>query len=88
MLILFSGDTKLILLWKKIYHLSDKVRNTHLIWLFKKIDFVAEKNYIQARYHLLHSEDGKNCALMLVECHVNNGYPSEVDLFIAQAVLQ
>ncbi|XP_048764330.1 Golgi to ER traffic protein 4 homolog isoform X3 [Ostrea edulis] len=52
------------------------------------LSFWEEKNYGQARYHLLHSQDGQNCALMLIECHVNGGYPYEVDLFIAQAVLQ
>lgn len=52
------------------------------------LSFWEEKNYVQARYHLVHSQDGKNCALMLVECHVQKGFPNEVDLFIAQAVLQ
>lgn len=32
--------------------------------------------------------DGKGCAAMLLEYHVQQGYPSEVDLFITQAVLQ
>ncbi|KAK3090317.1 hypothetical protein FSP39_010901 [Pinctada imbricata] len=50
--------------------------------------FWREKNYIQARYHFLHSTDGRSCATMLIEYHTNFGYPSEVDLFIAQAVLQ
>lgn len=47
-----------------------------------------EHNYPQARYHYLHSMDGKGCAAMLLEYHVQQGYPSEVDLFITQAVLQ
>lgn len=47
-----------------------------------------EKNYPQARYHFIRSTDGSNCATMLVEYHVSKGYPSEVDLFIAQAVFQ
>lgn len=50
--------------------------------------FWKDKNYSQARYHFIHSTDGQNCALMLIEFHVNNGYSSEVDMFIAQAVLQ
>ncbi|XP_041362728.1 Golgi to ER traffic protein 4 homolog [Gigantopelta aegis] len=50
--------------------------------------FWQEKNYVQARYHLIHSTDGKLCASMLIEYHITKGYPSEVDLFIAQAVLQ
>lgn len=47
-----------------------------------------EKNYALARYHFLHSTDGSGCAAMLVELHRQRGYSSEVDLFIAQAVLQ
>ena len=48
----------------------------------------AEHNYPQARYHYVHSEDGEGCAAMLLEYHIARGYPSEVDLFITQAVLQ
>ncbi|XP_071509251.1 Golgi to ER traffic protein 4 homolog B-like [Diadema antillarum] len=47
-----------------------------------------EKNFFEARYHFLRSMDGEGCALMLVEYHLNKGYSSEVDMFIAQAVLQ
>lgn len=47
-----------------------------------------EKNYPQSRYHFIHSTDGDGCATMLIEYHISKGYPSEVDLFIAQAVLQ
>lgn len=50
--------------------------------------FFTEKNYVQARYHFLHSTDGKGCATMLIEYHLMKGYASEVDLFIAQAVFQ
>ncbi|XP_060601931.1 Golgi to ER traffic protein 4 homolog [Ruditapes philippinarum] len=50
--------------------------------------FWQEKNYVQARYHYLHSSDGKNLATMLIEYQTSQGYPSEVDLFIAQTVLQ
>ena len=49
---------------------------------------VSEHNYTQARYHYLHSEDGQGCAAMLLEYHTIQGYASEVDLFITQAVLQ
>ncbi|XP_052826871.1 Golgi to ER traffic protein 4 homolog [Octopus bimaculoides] len=57
---------------------------------FRVCDFVTftEKNYEQARYHFLHSTDGANTAALLIEYHVSRGFPSEVDLFIAQAVLQ
>jgi len=47
-----------------------------------------EKCYAMARYHFLRSEDGKECALFLIEYQTAKGYPSEIDLFIAQAVLQ
>ncbi|CAH0388985.1 unnamed protein product [Bemisia tabaci] len=50
--------------------------------------FWEEKNYVLARYHFLHSEDGKSFARMLVEIHCCYGYASEIDLFIAQVVLQ
>ncbi|KAJ1527592.1 hypothetical protein ONE63_007555 [Megalurothrips usitatus] len=47
-----------------------------------------EKNYSCARHHFLHSNDGTGFAMMLVEIHTLQGYPSEVDLFITQVVLQ
>lgn len=47
-----------------------------------------EKNYVVARYHFLHSNDGSSFAMMLVEIHTGQGYPNEVDLFITQVVLQ
>ncbi|XP_034249152.1 Golgi to ER traffic protein 4 homolog [Thrips palmi] len=50
--------------------------------------FWREKNYVLARYHFLHSTDGSSFAMMLVEIHTRQGYPSEVDLFITQVVLQ
>ncbi|XP_059475908.1 Golgi to ER traffic protein 4 homolog [Neocloeon triangulifer] len=50
--------------------------------------FWKEKNYFLARFHFMHSPDGRNCAKMLVELHVARGFSNEVDLFIAQAVLQ
>ena len=49
---------------------------------------LVEKNYAQARYHFERSNDGEHCAMMLIEYHVTMGYPGEVDLFIAQSVLQ
>lgn len=50
--------------------------------------FVAEYDYCQARYHFIRSEDGEGCAEMLIEYHIRCGYPSEVDMFVAQAVFQ
>ncbi|KAL5019328.1 hypothetical protein ScPMuIL_005050 [Solemya velum] len=52
------------------------------------IIFWQEKNYLQARYHFLHSSDGQTFSTMLIEFNIVKGYPSEVDLFLAQAVLQ
>lgn len=51
-------------------------------------NFWAEENYVQSRYHFLHSTDGTSCAKMLIECHLNYGYPSEAVLFLMQNVLQ
>ncbi|KAK2187110.1 hypothetical protein NP493_179g04051 [Ridgeia piscesae] len=50
--------------------------------------FWREKNYAQSRYHFLHSSDGEGCAAMLIEYQVTAGFQSEIDMFIAQAVLQ
>ncbi|XP_060718365.1 Golgi to ER traffic protein 4 homolog [Tachysurus vachellii] len=47
-----------------------------------------EQNYSESRYHFLHSSDGEGCAQMLVEYSSTRGYRSEVDMFVAQAVLQ
>ncbi|KAF6199400.1 hypothetical protein GE061_007426 [Apolygus lucorum] len=47
-----------------------------------------EKNYVMARKHFLRSYDGSSFGTMLVELHRSSGYTSEVDLFIAQTVLQ
>ncbi|KAM4697577.1 Golgi to ER traffic protein 4 homolog isoform 2-T2 [Rhinophrynus dorsalis] len=46
-----------------------------------------EQNYYESRYHFLHSSDGEGCANMLVEYSSTRGYRSEVDMFVAQAVL-
>ncbi|CAK9814267.1 Golgi to ER traffic protein 4 homolog [Anthophora plagiata] len=50
--------------------------------------FWKENNYTMARQHFIHSRDGPGCAALLVELHERGGYTSEIDLFIAQAVLQ
>jgi len=49
-----------------------------------------EKNFTESRYHFLHCgySCGEDCALMLIEYHITCGYPSEVDLFITQFILQ
>merc|ERR1719458_2400824 len=46
------------------------------------------KQYPEARQHFLQSSDGEGCGSMLVEFHLTRGYSSELDLFIAQTVLQ
>lgn len=48
----------------------------------------VEQNYCESRYHFLHSADGEGCAHMLVEYSTSRGFRSEVDMFVAQAVLQ
>lgn len=50
--------------------------------------FWRENNFVLARYHFLHSTDGRNFALMLIQVHRERGYANEIDLFIAQVVLQ
>ncbi|XP_015122743.1 Golgi to ER traffic protein 4 homolog [Diachasma alloeum] len=50
--------------------------------------FWQEKNYTLAKQHFIYSHDGAGCAAMLVEIHQQRGYSNEVDLFIAQVVLQ
>ncbi|XP_058013645.1 Golgi to ER traffic protein 4 homolog isoform X2 [Ahaetulla prasina] len=54
----------------------------------KVTDELLEQNYCESRYHFLHSTDGEGCANMLVEYSSAKGYRSEVDMFVAQAVLQ
>lgn len=55
---------------------------------FARILWEQEKNYKDSRYHYLRSYDGQSFATMLIEAHQTLGYPSEIDLFIAQTVLQ
>ncbi|MBV94777.1 Golgi to ER traffic protein 4, partial [Eschrichtius robustus] len=52
------------------------------------VDELLEQNYCESRYHFLHSSDGEGCADMLVEYSTARGFRSEVDMFVAQAVLQ
>ncbi|XP_049868916.1 Golgi to ER traffic protein 4 homolog [Pectinophora gossypiella] len=47
-----------------------------------------EKKYTAAHRHFLHSSDGNAYANMLIELHTTKGLKSEIDMFIAQAVLQ
>ena len=46
------------------------------------------KKYPESRQHFLQSSDGQGCGHMLVEFHQRRGFNSELDLFIAQTVLQ
>lgn len=55
--------------------------------LYKKFTHL-ESNYASAQYHYLRSSDGLGFAAMLVELHRSRGFKHEVDLFIAQVVLQ
>lgn len=58
--------------------------------LHNRIGYVywSEANYASAQYHYLRSSDGLGFAAMLVELHRTRGFKHEVDLFIAQVVLQ
>lgn len=46
------------------------------------------KRYAESRQHFLHSSDGSGCGTMMAEFHVNNGFPTELDIFIVGTVLQ
>ena len=48
----------------------------------------TEGNYAEARNHFLYASRPEDYGSMLVEFACKKGYPSEADLFIAQAVLQ
>lgn len=48
----------------------------------------SEGNLEQARHHFLLSKDGSGCGQMLIELSQTKGFSKEVDLFIAQVVLQ
>ncbi|KXJ75372.1 hypothetical protein RP20_CCG011847 [Aedes albopictus] len=47
-----------------------------------------EDNLSQARHHFLLSKDGAGCGHMLIQLSQTKGFPSEMDLFIAQVILQ
>lgn len=47
-----------------------------------------EGNMEQARHHFLLSRDGAGCGQMLIQLSQSKGFPTEIDLFIAQVVLQ
>ncbi|XP_017881119.1 Golgi to ER traffic protein 4 homolog [Ceratina calcarata] len=64
----------------KIGHPDLHQKIAHVFW--------KEKNYPMARLHFIYSKDGFGCAEMLVELHEQRGYTNEIDLFIAQVVLQ
>lgn len=68
-----------------VYHKSGHPK---LHEAFARILWEQEKNYKDSRYHYLRSYDGRSFAIMLIEAHQTLGYPSEIDLFIAQTVLQ
>ncbi|CAF2530296.1 unnamed protein product [Rotaria sp. Silwood2] len=70
---------------RSVYH---KFGHPKLNECFAHILWEQEKNYKDSRYHYLRSHDGRSFATMLIEAHQTLGYPSEIDLFIAQTVLQ
>jgi len=46
------------------------------------------KQYTESRQHFLQSGDGSGCGEMLAEFQQQRGFPTEIDLFIGQTVLQ
>lgn len=48
----------------------------------------TEGNMEQARHHFLLSRDGTGCGQMLIQLSQAKGFANEIDLFIAQVVLQ
>lgn len=61
-------------------HPSFHQKLAHVYW--------HDKNYSLARQHFLYTNDGLGCATMLMELLEQQGYSSEMDLFITQIVLQ
>lgn len=49
-----------------------------------------EGDFSDSRYHFLHCSpsSSEDCASMLIDFQTSRGYPSEVDLFLAQFILQ
>lgn len=47
-----------------------------------------EANYEHAHHHYLLSRDGTGCGQMLIELSQTKGFANELDMFIAQVVLQ
>lgn len=73
---------------KSIYENYQKVFGHFDIHREFAYNFWSEKVYVQARYHFLHSLDAVSFAHLVIECHLNFGFQSECDLFLAQAVAQ
>lgn len=80
-----SSSTTTTNVEKRIYH---KTGHPKLHEAFAHILWEKERNYHDSRYHYLRSFDGRSFATMLIEAHQALGYPSEIDLFIGQTVLQ
>ncbi|EDO48391.1 predicted protein [Nematostella vectensis] len=66
---------------------SQKFGSTDLHHMCARI-YWQEKNYGESRYHFLYTQDGFQCASMLVEFATTKGFKSEQDLFVTQTVLQ
>lgn len=68
----------------KIPYLSMAILRRHFAEVLWK-----EKNYPDARSHFIHSSDnGNQCALMLIEYQLHASFEYEIDLMIAQFVFQ
>ena len=68
-----------------MFRFRNKKRKAFLIVF---LNCFPETNYHMARYHFIRSDDMQNLGSMLVEIQVDLGYPSEIDLFVTQAVMQ
>ncbi|XP_014223438.1 Golgi to ER traffic protein 4 homolog [Trichogramma pretiosum] len=47
-----------------------------------------QKNFSLAKQHFMQTKDGESLALMLIELQIEHGYSYELDIFVAQIVLQ
>uniref|UniRef100_A0A6G1SMM4 Golgi to ER traffic protein 4 n=1 Tax=Aceria tosichella TaxID=561515 RepID=A0A6G1SMM4_9ACAR len=82
------GQTKFVA--EAFKTLPPKLLNRDLLHEVLATRFYQIRDYPNARYHFLHSAcvDRQYVVFLLVEFHALKGTPSEVDLFIAQFVLQ
>ncbi|OWK53505.1 Golgi to ER traffic protein 4 [Lonchura striata] len=66
---------------------SGKLEHSKLHQLLA-ITLWKDQNCSESQYHFLHLTDGQGCANMLLEYCLSHRYCNEVDVFVAQAILQ